>query len=154
MVADLIIQCSSNIPATSSAQSNQFTKKSLQDRRKPQNCCEMCSLEFCTLEELNVHQQQGCCKLIGSIFVECKVAASMQTDGNQPMIKDKNVTSQQKRHKSVDRNKAEQSDGQASKKLYACDLCDRVYKGSSGLYLHRNIHTGARTFKCDPCDKS
>lgn len=157
MAANLVRRYSNDLPTTSTVQSNRFTAGQLvrdQHESQTDHKCKICSQEFRTDEELNGHQRQGCDELFGSIFVDCKPMTfeftDSQIDGGQTrgdnvrlnVTSSKNVLNQM------------QSDGQAVKRLYPCDKCDRVYKSSSGLYLHQNVHTGARTFKCEPCNKS
>lgn len=60
-----------------------------------------------------------------------------------------------KKSKPKDKNeKAEQSNGKASKKQYSCNKCDRTFACSTNLKKHEHIHTGMRPFKCSLCDKS
>lgn len=159
--ADHLQQDSNDFSSTSTAQSNTITAELLHDRHESQmdHKCGICSQEFRTVKELDEHQRQGRDDLIGSIFEDCKPMplefAELQYDGDQVRgdIVGLNIIGVQSASSKSVANQ-EKSDGKTSKRLYPCDKCDRVYKGSSGLYLHQNVHTGARKFKCEPCNKS
>ncbi|XP_034484272.1 myoneurin-like [Drosophila innubila] len=40
------------------------------------------------------------------------------------------------------------------KKLYVCNICDKVLKSNSHLTMHALVHTGERPFKCECCLKN
>lgn len=76
--------------------------------------------------------------------------STTQRKEKKPVIKSK-LTQNEKKGKKLKK----QSNGQReTKKQFACDKCDRVYRDRSGLSHHRHVHTGERPHKCSLCDSS
>lgn len=69
------VKNSNNSGSTSNIQSNGFVNYSIRNHceQQSENTCEICSHEFCTIEELSAHRQQGCERLIDfdSNIMEC-----------------------------------------------------------------------------------
>ena len=39
-------------------------------------------------------------------------------------------------------------------KPYSCDICEKAFRTSSELTVHKRIHTGAKPYSCDICKKA
>ncbi|XP_065563791.1 zinc finger protein 813-like isoform X2 [Artemia franciscana] len=40
------------------------------------------------------------------------------------------------------------------KKIYKCEVCDKIYSEARNLKRHQRLHRGEKPFKCDVCDKT
>lgn len=170
---------SNSSASTSTARNDIFNQQSFLylGGQNSKHMCDICSHEFRTSGELDLHQQQGCEGLIdlGSTVLDSDSECDIKTDENRKAMNNgssidtideqstsskSNANRQKRNHepglsrkrKKID--KSEISNRQALKKRHVCDVCDESYSAKRALLHHRLQHgEHERQFTCELCDK-
>lgn len=141
-----------------------------------ENKCEICSLKFCTVAELNDHRQLGCEGLIEikSNAEECKLSAENWNlkyysddnndgdavvenddfDDKKPIKYFKSVSAARKAlQKKRSRVKVTRLLGD-SRWQHKCDACGLSFSKQTNLSRHQAKHDGIIPFECYKCHKT
>ena len=90
--------------------------------------CDTCDMKFIRERNLKLHKRSH----LGETIFSCMQCEAL-------FEKKKQLNS----HKNITHN---------DRKKYACDLCPKAFKTSSGLKQHILWHRGEKPFKCEICD--
>lgn len=109
-------------------------------KQQTENTCDICSREFCTSDEFNAHQQQGCEGLIeiGSNIMDCKPTPIDWNSEYDDGI-DENHSSIQEKH---------------SKLKHKCNECGKYFSRAFNLSRHILTHYHSWPWQCWLCHRT